>query len=109
MTKESFCGAFTEDYQASVRERVSVRFPGKPSLINEVCALSDDGVDLLIDFVGTPTDSAAGMEQATYARQLIEGDLGVSLRFVEMMPRQRYNSETGKREFTAVSAWYRLD
>ena len=108
MTKDLFCRSLTEDYLDSVRARVCVRFPNAPLLINEVCALLDDGVDLLIDFAGTPTDSQAGMEQAAYARQLIEGDLGISLRFVEMVPRQRYDVKTGNRAFTAVSSWYQL-
>lgn len=69
---------------SDIRQRTrECAFPLKPSLINEIGALSNDGVNLLIDFVKTPTDSKTGMEQTTYARQVIEGDLGVSLRFAK--------------------------
>lgn len=105
MTKSTLIETLTEDRCNEYRLQLATQIQGDLK-VTRLAPLEDGDVDLLIEFEGTPTNAQAGLKQAHQLRELIESDLGVTLAFIEMVPRRSVRN--GVYDFHTVIAWFKL-
>lgn len=105
MTKTTLIETLTEDRCNEFRLQQATQIQGDLK-VTRLAPLEDEGVDLLIEFEGTPTNAQAGIDQAHQLRELIENNLRITLDFVEMVPRRSIRN--GVYDFHTVIAWFKL-
>ncbi len=107
MDKATFIQTLTEERCNEFRLKLATKLDTELK-VTRVAPLEDEGFDLLVQFDGTPSNAQEGINQAHQIRTMIEQSLGVTLKFIEMVPRQSFNWETKEIGFFSVVAWYRL-
>ncbi len=107
MDKATFIKTLTEGRCNEFRLKLATKLDTELK-VTRVAPLEDEDFDLLVQFDGTPTNAQEGINQAHQIREMIEQQLGVNLKFIEMVPRQSFNFETHEIGFFSIIAWFRL-